>query len=141
MNIDIEQQLKKLIATTSSDFSALACIKELDHTIHWKYATGNSNERFRHMVGKPGKGIAGSVFRFGREIVLDQDTVGYDKIRLGYPIMLAENLLAAIAVPLFANGKIRGVLVTGSRSIRKYTVEEINQVKETAGYLSSIFNH
>lgn len=138
LKIAIEQKLNELSTLTSSDFSALACLNEQDQTIHWNHVYGNMNNRYKQMIGKPGKGIAGSVIRFGRVIIIDQDTVGYDKIRLEYPIMLAENLRVAIAVPVYSNGKIRSVLVTGMRSNHKYTVEQINQVKETAAHFTSL---
>lgn len=137
--LEIERKLHYLCDMTSSDFSAFARLSERDHTIHWKYAVGNKSDRYKQMVGKPGRGLSGSVVRFGRDIVVDKNTPNYDKTRLEYPIMLAENLHSAIAVPIHLHGKINGILLIGSRSLQEYSQSQINHMKKAADDFASYF--
>lgn len=136
---DIETKLNELCTITSSDFSAFAQVNEHNHEIHWKYVYGNQNKKYKQMIGKPGKGLSGSVLRFGRNIVIDQNTPNVAQKRLEYPIMLAENLFSAIAVPVKSYNQIKGILIIGSRSPKYYDDEQISQVSGTADEISSLF--
>ncbi|MFT4415929.1 GAF domain-containing protein [Fredinandcohnia humi] len=132
IKIQIEHQLHEICTITSSDFSALAKLQQRTQDIYWEYAFGNRNERYKHMVGKPGKGLAGSVIRLGTTMIVDQDSPGFEQLRLQSPIMLAENLQSAVAVPVQCKGKISGILLVGSRFRKKYSIEQINQIKTVA---------
>ncbi|MFS0862892.1 GAF domain-containing protein [Fredinandcohnia sp. 179-A 10B2 NHS] len=136
----VEQKLYDICTSTSSDFSAFADVNQQNQAIHWKYAHGNINERYKHMVGKPGKGLSGSVVRFGTSIIVDSGTPGFEKLRMQYPIMLAENLYAAVAVPVYFKGNINGILLVGSRTSKKYTMEQINQIKAAADDFTVFYN-
>jgi nitrogen regulatory protein A len=139
MRIEIEAKLNELCTSTSSDFSAYAQVNEHNHEIHWRYVHGNQNIRYKQMIGKPGKGLSGSVLRFGRNIVIDQNTPNAAQRRLEYPIMLAENLHSAIAVPVKSYNQIIGILLIGSRSLTDYNDDQISKVCKIAEEISSYF--
>lgn len=139
IKIEMEAKLIELCTTTSSDFSAFAQVNEHNYEIQWKYVYGNQNKRYKQMIGKPGKGLSGSVVRFGRNIIIDQNTPDVAQKRLEYPIMLAENLQSAIAVPVKSYDQIIGILLIGSRSPKDYNEEQINQVTGKAKEISSLF--
>lgn len=122
---EIEAQLNSLRNITSSDFSALALIDIRKHRIQWRYASGNINDRYKQMMVRPGQGLAGLVIRLGRHMVLDAAMPDVPLKRLEHPIMLAENLHSALAVPITIEREIHGVLLLGSRSIRTFTENEI----------------
>jgi nitrogen regulatory protein A len=138
IQVEIEQKLHDLCTNTSSDFSAYANVDQETHTIRWEYAYGFTNNRFKNMVIRPGKGLSGSVVRFGITMILDIDTPNRQQTRLQYPIMLAENLVSAVAVPVHVNGKVAGVLLIGSRTEVKYTTEQIELLKKTASEFAVI---
>lgn len=139
MNVEIKHKLNTLCTGTSSDFVAFAQVNERNHAIHWNYVVGNLNQRYKHMVGKSGKGLSGTVLRFGRIIIVDQNTPNYEKTRLEYPIMLAENLYSAIAVPVYFKEKIGGILLVASRSLRAYTPNQINDITTAAEDFASLY--
>lgn len=128
----IIEKLNDLRLNTSSDFSAFACLNKNTYMIHWNFVSGNLNERYKHMQGRPGKGLAGFVIRADRPIVLDDSLPDIQTKRLEYPIMLAEKLHAAVAVPVKVNGKTEGVLLVGSRIPRIYSEEDIKFVANVA---------
>ncbi|MEH7383689.1 GAF domain-containing protein [Bacillus sp. JJ1533] len=138
IQVEIEQILHNLCINTSSDFSAIAHVDPGNQTIRWEYAYGFTNNRFKNMVIRPGKGLSGSVVRFGTTMILDKDTPDRQRTRLQYPIMLAENLVSAVAVPIHKNGKVSGVLLIGSRTEVKYTTEQVELVKEVAKEFATI---
>lgn len=132
----ILDELDQLRLSTSSDFSALALIDDREHRIRWAYASGNDNERYRQISLRMGRGLAGMAIRLGRPIVVDSSVPGYGQVSPEYSIMLAENLRAAIAVPVPAPGGIRGVLLVGSRAERVYPQEVIVQVTQACEHVA-----
>ncbi|RBW68806.1 GAF domain-containing protein [Bacillus taeanensis] len=138
----IESELNSLRIKTASDFTALAWLYKDNREIRWRYVSGNGNDRYKQMVGKIGKGLAGMTVLLGSPIILDSTTSDLSRKRLDYPIMIAENLLSAVSVPLKNNGEIVGVLLAGSRTMRTFTQNEIQFFIETAERMSlSIQKH
>jgi nitrogen regulatory protein A len=137
--VEMTKQLNQLRSLTDSDFSAFATISKNDQLISWKYASGNRNERYKHMQGKPGKGLAGLAVRADRVMILDVSNPDYARKRLEYPIMLAENLQSAVAVPVKDNEITCGVLLTGSRTLRKYSQDEVKMIQEISLKIASIY--
>ncbi|WP_077620542.1 GAF domain-containing protein [Bacillus sinesaloumensis] len=138
LQIEIEEKLHDLCTNTSSDFSAIANVDQSSQTIRWEYAYGYTNNRFKNMVIRPGKGLSGSVVRFGTTMILDMDTPDRQRTRLQYPIMLAENLVSAVAVPINVNSKVCAVLLIGSRTEVKYTTEQVDLLKKVADEFATL---
>ncbi len=109
IQVEIEQKLHDLCTNTSSDFSAIAHVDQGNQTIRWEYAHGFTNNRYKNMVIRPGKGLSGSVVRFGTTMILDIGTPDRQRTRLQYPIMLAENLVSAVAVPDGTNDCVKSI--------------------------------
>ena len=87
--------------------------------IKWKYASGNINNRYRMIVLRPGKGLAGLVIRTGaRKVIADVEAELSQNDKLGYPIVLSEVLTAMIAIPLWKNNRVYGALLLGQRKGR-----------------------
>jgi len=140
IKIEIIKQLDNVRNETTSDFSAFATLRQNDQIIQWNYVSGNTNNRYKNMIGRPGKGLAGFVIRADRAMVIDESTPNYLQKRLDYPIMLAENLQAAVAVPVKADNKTVGVLVIGSRTAKTYTSRELKNIDVTAEALASAYH-
>lgn len=124
----IDEELHRLRCLLDHDFSAVAFLDKDSQRIRWNYVSGNTNERYKFIVQKPGRGLAGSVIRLGRPIIIDQSSAGLERARHEYPIMLAEKLWSAVAAPIHINGMIQGVLLVGSRTIREYSKQEIEEI-------------
>jgi nitrogen regulatory protein A len=118
----IQDELDSLRNQTASDFSGLAWMDQHDNRIRWFYVSGNSNERFKRLALKPGRGLAGIVLRLGRPLIIDSRLPNLERTNLQheYSIMLVEDLLAAIAFPIKIQDETRGVLLIGDRSDRYY---------------------
>jgi nitrogen regulatory protein A len=118
----IQDELDSLRNQTASDFSGIAWMDQHDNRIRWFYVSGNSNERFKRLALKPGRGLAGLVLRLGRPLIIDNRLPGSERTSLQheYSIMLVEDLLAVIAFPIKIQDETRGVLLIGDRSDRYY---------------------
>jgi nitrogen regulatory protein A len=134
----IETHLNQIRNLTSSDFAGLAWTDRNDYIIRWKFASGNRNERYKRIILRPGRGIAGQVIRSGRPMRLDSFTIQSGDDAREYPIFLAENLKSAAAAPVVINSKVKGVLLIGTRMPRSYTDEETELVVNIAEQLGSM---
>jgi nitrogen regulatory protein A len=129
-NQEIQDELDSLCKITSSDFSGIAWIDQHDSRIRWLYASGNSNERFKRLALKSGRGLAGLVLKLGRPIIIDAGMTDFElsRVQYDYPIMLVEHLHAALAVPIKVHAETRGVLLIGSRSDRYYEENDLHLI-------------
>lgn len=130
----IEAELERLRATLSSDFAAIAWIDDNKGRLRWRFVSGGSNERYRHIEQRPDRGLVGEVLRIGRPVHADA-TAGRQHFES--PIMLAERLSAALAVPVHVCNKIRGILLIGERRKRMYGDGEVKTMMDAAHRLAS----
>jgi len=122
MQSEINQYLEDLRLRTGADFSAFACEEPEEGVIRWKYAVGNRNERFRRIVLRTGKGIAGKVLLSGRLMILENYEPKQHEDPREYPILYAEELKSALGVPVVIQDRVKGVVLIGYRSA--YVIEE-----------------
>lgn len=132
----IEYLLNSLRETTSSDFSALGLLEPGDQRIRCHYVSGNQNEKFKNIALRQGRGIAGEVLRRGRPFILDASVQDAGMQRMNFPIMLAENLQSAAAVPVTIGEEAGGVLLVASRSPRLFSPQQIDLLERSANRLS-----
>lgn len=138
MGIDINASLSSLRKETSSDLTAFAYVDHGKRQIHWKYISGNTNNRYKKMVAKPGVDVSGMVVRAGHLIVIDDTSTNIEKERLEFPIMLAEDLYSAIGVPVIVDDNIRAVLLIGNRTRETFPEKQIQYLSDNAQKLSSL---
>ncbi|QGQ98714.1 GAF domain-containing protein [Paenibacillus psychroresistens] len=131
-NVDqeIQQELDSLCKITTSDFSGLAWIDLQDSRIRWLYVSGNTNERYKRLAQKLGRGLAGLVMKLGRPIIIDavMNEKELSRLQHDYPIMLVEHLHTALAVPIKLQDETRAVLLIGNRSDRYYEDNDLHLV-------------
>lgn len=138
LQAEIITQLELLRARTLSDFAAVASRQEADRVIRWTCGSGNGNERFLQMKETIGSGMAGWVMRHGRPFVVRSTEPGAEMMRRSYPIMLAENLYAAAAVPVPGGTDICMALLIGRRTVRDYSAADMQILEQVAAQCSDI---
>ncbi|MDN4527724.1 GAF domain-containing protein [Fictibacillus fluitans] len=106
-------ELEKLAQELQSSFAGIALQDGAGSDVHWRYACGNRNEKYKKISVRYGKGIAGKVISTGRAIQVDEFPKSITGKAVEYPIMLAEQLVSAYAVPLILAGQLKGVLLVG----------------------------
>lgn len=137
----IIDQMETLKNKINADFIGLAIYDAMTEEIRWRLAVGASNSRYKRIVIRLGKGIAGEVIQLNRTVKVESfphDVLGNP---IEYPILLVEYLKSSIAVPVSDSLRIYGVLLVGQRSERRYSEleeKEINTIakriaKEIAG--------
>lgn len=117
-NQSFQYTLDQIRLDEGYDFAAIAFYEshQPSSPIKWHYASGNSNDRFKLIILRKGRGMAGTVMKTGkRMIIADVNTALSAEEKIDYPIILSENLTAVIALPLWYNDQVYGVLLFGQR--------------------------
>jgi len=128
--------LHELCVMTNSDFAAITGVRTVQEPLRWLQFTGNRNRRIASMTVKPGRGLAGMAIRWAipcHYAALAESGVWREEC----PIMLAEQLLDAVAIPLLNTheavaplrlGPVSHVIVIGRRSAQPYLPTQWNQL-------------
>ncbi|MDQ0172190.1 GAF domain-containing protein [Paenibacillus tundrae] len=134
----IQEMIDRLRLNTSSDFCGLACLSGT--LLRWKYTSGASNERVQRMEMRPGQDLVGTALRTGRTTLSDaQSSSEHTPGRC--PLMLAERLVCAIAVPVFQSGSLpEAVLLVGNRMSCTFSEDMIHEVKQLARDLEPLIH-
>ncbi len=105
------------------DVVALAFVLEgARPLLTWVHATGNQSQHFRRIVLEPGKGVAGGVYRTGRTMVMQDVHKELAEDRLvDHPILIAEEIVSMMAIPLWQDEQVKGVLLLASRKADRIT--------------------
>jgi nitrogen regulatory protein A len=125
----------ELLKEMKVEFVGLAIQNEVGPDVRWHCCAGNLNEKYKRITVRYGKGIAGRVISSGSPMMITKFPEEIMGKSTDYPIMLAEKLVSAYAVPLFINGIPKGVLLVGTRDEHHFSEEELKLVKKSAVYL------
>lgn len=126
------EALEQLRHCLACDLSAVARFDRRNNRIKYEVVSGEITNRLTQMIIKPGSGVAGQVIRYGRPYILDASSPNLDKERNANPAMLAERLYSVMAVPLYQEEQINGVLMVGKRENHRFSEEELAQLIELA---------
>ncbi|MDX1806929.1 MAG: GAF domain-containing protein [Paenisporosarcina sp.] len=130
---DYQTEIDRIRAATGCDIIALALVEtaENQYVLKWQYASGNLNDRFKRLVLKSGRGVAGLVFKTGKPFLLASISEFVDKENLfNYPIVTMEKLTSVGALPLYHDGRVAGVLLGGFRESQQMTEELMSRLLE-----------
>ncbi|MBT2689294.1 GAF domain-containing protein [Bacillus sp. ISL-47] len=128
----IDQACEKILSELECDFVGLALQNTDGPDVRWHYAAGNSNEKYKRITVRYGKGIAGKVISTGRPMYLENFPENISGKVLEYPIMLAESLNYAYAFPIHFKGIPKGVLLIGNRNGQAINEDEQSTVRSAA---------
>lgn len=132
------QALKK---EYSFDFVSLAPVPRTEPPeLMWKYAAGNTNNRFERIVLPPGIGVMGIVYGSRRPLVVEnvnQDIPRKDQYQ--YPIVAAEGLVSFFALPLMRTTELAAILLCAYRSNHAITQEMLKSASDFIGQASPQF--
>ncbi|GIQ69523.1 GAF domain-containing protein [Xylanibacillus composti] len=134
VNHPISQALERLRTLAASDFTGLALL-ESHQKARWRYAAGNRSERYKQMLLKPGSGPAGVAFRIGKPVLWDDRAPSLSGLRADCPLITAEQLHSAVAVPISTGHGIKAVLLAARRSPHPYTVQEVEIIENVSKQL------
>lgn len=127
-----EKFCEEVLAEIKCDFVGLALQNSDGPDVKWHYAAGNSNNKYRKITVRYGKGIAGKVIATGRSMTVEGFPYNISGKALEYPIMLAEKLVTACAVPIHFNSLPKGVLLVGKRTNHPFSKSEQLAVQKAA---------
>ncbi|GGG92042.1 GAF domain-containing protein [Staphylococcus pragensis] len=113
-----QDELNRLRIEEGYDFAGVALYEysSTSSPIKWRYVSGSLNDRYKLIILRKGRGLAGMVMKTAKRMVMSQVshtlTPG-EKIK--YPILVSEELTAVIAIPLCHKQQVCGVLLLGQR--------------------------
>ncbi|WP_143262138.1 GAF domain-containing protein [Sediminibacillus massiliensis] len=117
-------ECEQLRESTACDFVGVALQKYDELDVIWPFVHGNSNEKYKYITVRYGKGIAGKVIATSGIMTIErfpEDIIGKST---DYPIMLAERMVAAMASPLLWKGIPKGAVLIGYRQNHIFTDNE-----------------
>jgi nitrogen regulatory protein A len=105
--------------------------------LRWTHVAGNTSDHYKSIRLRIGKGIAGEVWRTGRE-QRATDIQSDSQNLLKYPIARLEQLDMTIGIPIMKNGIIRAVLLLGYRKPIGTDVPDVTAVYAALPVLSAL---
>ncbi|ASS74130.1 hypothetical protein CIG75_03415 [Tumebacillus algifaecis] len=132
----IQRELDRLRTEIEVDFVAIALTDPTEHVIRFRFVSGNRNDRYKRIVLRPGKGLAGTVIRMGRPLLMQfTEPKSLDDPR-EYSILLAEGLKSLVGVPMEADGGcVPSMMLVGCRSYREFSNEDVARILAKANEL------
>ena len=141
-NHDLQINLDKLRIKEGYDFGGIA-LHDHHHTSSpskWQYVSGNTNDRYKLIILRKGRGLAGMVMKTGKRMVIaDVETALSPAEKVKFPIILSESLTAVVAVPLWLNQSMYGVLLLGQRNYKSLpkSLDQLN-IEEQLGNFTEL---
>lgn len=133
--MNLQGELDQIRTKFQYEFMAIALVEpaELDYLIKWKYVSGNLNDRFKQVVLRSGKGVPGIVFKTGKPMFIPSvaEWIEADSL-FNYPIINLEKLTSLVAVPLWNDQRVAGVLLGGYREKKQVTKQHLQDLLELA---------
>ena len=105
--------------------------------LRWTNVAGNTSEHYKTIRLRIGKGIAGEVWRTGREQRASHIQDDSENL-LSYPIARLEQLDMTIGIPIMNNGIIRAVLLLGYRHPIDYQQTDMTVVYASLPSIASL---
>ncbi|WP_323704074.1 nitrate respiration regulation accessory nitrate sensor NreA [Mammaliicoccus sp. Dog046] len=125
-----QEQLNHIRETYGFDFVGLAMSSEESDSFHikWRYVSGNLNQRYKNIVLRSGRGIAGIVIKSGKAMTITdvKESPYYDQL-FNYPIIQSEQLTSLIALPLWKQNRVCGVILLGQRQDKPLPSVDLDQ--------------
>lgn len=114
-----QENIDRIRLEQGFDFAALAFNESAStySPIKWQYVSGNNNDRYKLIILRKGRGLAGNVMKTGKRMIIanvDMALTPDEKVK--FPILLSENLTAVIAIPLWYQQQVYGVMLFGQRN-------------------------
>ncbi|MGI5932664.1 MAG: GAF domain-containing sensor histidine kinase [Eubacterium sp.] len=122
-NRDYSAFLQAIRKKYNFDFVSIALVVQRPRPLlSWISASGNQNQYYHDIVLESGKGIAGNTYQAKRGILINsvqEELSGMDLVET--PIILAENLASLLALPLWKEDQVEGVLMMAFRAPSKFS--------------------
>ncbi len=108
-----------------ADAAGLALADGAAGEIHWTVFVGGHAETFQEIRLQAGQGVAGRVAAAGRPVIVEDATQEIADHPEAYPILTAESLRAALAVPLLRGERTMGCLMVAYHAPRRFANEQV----------------
>lgn len=123
--VEFMEQVKR---KTASDFIGVGLMDKNKRKLCWQWAAGSISARSLQVEQKPTTGLSGAALRSGRPSSISKAMSDRERFKLGEPIMLAEQLVIAAAVPIVTDSGDSGILLLGRRGETSYSPGELESI-------------
>lgn len=141
----IQFELQQLKSDMKLDFVAVALADANYREIYWKIALGAKSERYRKIMVRMGRGMAGKVLKAKSPHIITYFPEEVRDEMLEYPIFLVESLRSGVGVSIDSSlpeQKLSyGVLLVGQREDRVFNQHEVEQIEKYAFVLATLYDN
>ena len=120
----LEVALETVLALMKGTIGGILLVDGQSQTLFYRVYRGLSDQYVKEMRLKVGEGIAGTVAKSGKAVLLED--VSKDPEAARHDLISTEGLKAFISVPLRARDTILGVLNVASRSSHHFTKDDMH---------------
>ncbi len=131
-NIDtaLDRTLDKTLEIIRKDTGGILLMDEERQMLCYRVHRGLSAKYVEEMCLKPGQGIAGKVAKTGESIIVED--ILKEPLAAHSSLIKMEGLRASVSVPLYAKGKVLGVLNIASRDDYKFSSRDMRLLEGIA---------
>ena len=136
LNIETLYDIKALTAAHCVGIAGHDFV-EGEKILLWNEFIGQRNMRFQKIRLRPGRGIAGIVYKTAKPWYVQNvsQCIEHHELRQ-YPILISESIESFIALPLIYNDRVEHVLLLGYRNPIDIQVGEVNDMIEQIEQIS-----
>jgi nitrogen regulatory protein A len=124
----IAEFMERVKQETVSDFVGVGLMDNVKRKLCWQWAAGSISQRSLQVEQKLGSGLSGAALRSGRPASISRPMPDRERFKLGEPLMLAEQLVIAAAVPIVTDSGTSGILLLGRRTETSYSPNELERI-------------
>lgn len=132
----LETLLDRVKKTLQADTAAVLLLDRSARQLTAAAASGIEEEVIQGARVSPGTGFAGRIAASGRPVILTE----VDDSTVSNPLLVQRGIRSLLGVPLFAGGKVIGVLHVGSLTAREFTREDV-ELLQLAGDRAALALH
>ncbi len=124
----IAEVMERVKQETMSDFVGVGLMDTVKRKLCWQWAAGSISQRSLKVEQKPNTGLSGAALRSGRPASISHAISDRERFKLGEPLMLAEQLVIAAAVPIMTDSGEAGIMLLGKRTETRYSSEQLERI-------------
>ncbi|MFQ5879036.1 MAG: GAF domain-containing protein [Dehalococcoidia bacterium] len=124
-----------------ADTAGLALLHESQAEVQWDLLAGATSDEFRTLKLQLGQCVAGQVIQSGEPVIIEDVAQEVEGLATTHPLLVVENLRAALVVPVRIAGKPVGALMVGHRTPYSFHLSDLKLLMSLANQVAVAINN
>ncbi|MHB1133363.1 MAG: MASE3 domain-containing protein [Chloroflexota bacterium] len=137
----IDNLVEQVRGIFAADWVSVTAQDREDPNTGWRATVGNQTDIPSSRIFSPGLGIAGMAVSQSKPVLIERSSYDPESFARQYPLLDAEGVRSALAVPIATGGSIHGALVIAYRQERAFREEEITLAAAIANQAAVAFQN